>query len=179
MALRAEQKRATVSALADIANRSQILVVADPTGMDAQAMDALRRHARTQNVAVRMAMNTMARRAFVETGYACVLDALSGPSLFVFSMHPDEPGAAARVLGEFAAADKDSGPQIKLIAMGGQLLGAQRARQVAKLPNKSAAIAQLLSVMLAPVGQLAAVLGALPAQCVRVLAAVAERKRSG
>ena len=176
MALLRERKRELVADLADIASRAQVLVVADPTGMSAVQMDALRATARAKRVVLRMTMNTLARRALSNTDYACVTDALSGPSLFAFSMDPDQPGGAASVLREFAAASQL--PAIKLVSMGGRMLGVDQVSRVARLPNKAGAIAQLLSVMTAPASQLAATLAALSTHCVRVLAAVAERKRS-
>ena len=175
MALSSARKREIVAELADIAARSQAMVVADPTGMSAAQLNALRRRARTQRVALRMAMNTLARRALDGTGHACAKDALRGPSLFAFSMDPDEPGGAARVLRELMPAGRQ--PVVKLVAIGGQLLGAEHAGRVARLPNRAGALAQLLWALSAPVARLASALSAPAAQWIRALAALAERRR--
>jgi len=91
-------------------------------------MTALRAKAREQNVYVRVVRNTLAKRAVQGTEFECVNDVLVGPTLFAFSM--EDPGAAARLLKDFAKEDKDF--EIKALAVGGELLGADQIDRLAK-----------------------------------------------
>jgi large subunit ribosomal protein L10 len=63
-------------------------------------MTALRKEARENQVMLRVVRNTLAKRALEGTEYECVNEALTGPSLFGFSM--EDPGAAARLFKDFA-----------------------------------------------------------------------------
>ena len=100
MALNLEGKKAIVAEVSETAAQALSLVIADARGVDVTAMNALRAKARAENVQLRVVRNTLAKRAFSETDYACVEEVLVGPSLFGFSM--EDPGAAARLFKDFA-----------------------------------------------------------------------------
>jgi large subunit ribosomal protein L10 len=95
MPLNLDDKKAIVAEVQATADQSLSLVIADARGVDVTDMTALRAKAREENVQIRVVRNTLAKRAFAETDYACVDDILVGPSLFGFSM--EDPGAAARL----------------------------------------------------------------------------------
>jgi len=148
-------------------------VVADARGVDVSNITALRKQAREENVDLRVIKNTLARRAFVGTEYECTAEALVGPSLFGFSM--EDPGAAARLFKDFA---KDNEAfEIKALAVAGQMMGPEKIDVLAKLPTRDQALAQLASVMIAPVTKLVRTLNEVPSQITRVVAAVGESKK--
>ena len=99
MALNLDDKKAIVAEVNETAGQALSLVIADARGVDVSNMNALRAKARAENVQLRVIRNTLAKRAFAETDYACVEDVLVGPSLFAFSM--EDPGAAARFFKDF------------------------------------------------------------------------------
>ena len=86
MALNLDDKKAIVAEVNETAAQALSLVIADARGVDVTAMNALRAKARAENVQLRVVRNTLAKRAFSETNFACVEDVLVGPSLFAFSM---------------------------------------------------------------------------------------------
>ena len=100
MALNLDDKKAIVAEVNETAAQAMSLVIADARGVDVTDMNALRAKARAENVQLRVIRNTLAKRAFADTDYACVDDVLVGPSLFAFSM--EDPGAAARLFKDFA-----------------------------------------------------------------------------
>ena len=116
--------------------------------------------------------NTLAKRAFEGTEYECVTDALVGPSLFGFSM--EDPGACARLFKDFAKTNDKF--EVKVLAVSGQMLGADQLDVLAKLPTREEALAMLMSVMKAPVTKLARTMNEVPGKLVRTLAAVREQK---
>jgi len=118
--------------------------------------------------------NTLARRALAGTEYECVNDSLTGPSLFGFSM--EDPGAAARIFKDFSKENEKF--QVKVLAVGGQMLGADQIDVLAKLPTRDQALSMLMSVMKAPVTKLVQTMNEVPGKLVRTLAAVRDQKEA-
>ena len=100
MALNLEDKKAIVAEVNGTAANALSLVIADARGVNVTDMTALRAKAREEKVDLRVVRNTLAKRAFEGTEFECVTDALTGRSLFGFSM--EDPGAAARLFKDFA-----------------------------------------------------------------------------
>ena len=172
MAIALEDKKAIVAEVNETATSALSLVIADARGVSVDGMTALRREARDNKVTLRVVRNTLAKRAFEGTEYECVSDALVGPSLFGFSM--EDPGAAARLFKDFAKTNNKF--EVKVLAVSGQMLGAEQLDVLAKLPTREEALSMLMSVMQAPVTKLARTMNEVPGKLVRTLAAVREQK---
>ncbi|KGE02530.1 50S ribosomal protein L10 [Pseudohaliea rubra] len=172
MAIALEDKKAIVAEVNETATNALSLVIADARGVSVDGMTALRKEARENQVTLRVVRNTLAKRAFEGTEYECVADALVGPSLFGFSM--EDPGAAARLFKEFAKTNDKF--EVKVLAVSGQMLGAEQLDVLAKLPTREEALSMLMSVMQAPVAKLARTMNEVPGKLVRTLAAVREQK---
>lgn len=172
MALNLDDKKAIVAEVSETAAQALSLVVADARGVDVNDMNALRTKARAENVQLRVIRNTLAKRAFAETDYACVEDVLVGPSLFAFSM--EDPGAAARLFKDFAKGNDSF--EVKALSVSGQLLGKEQIDVLANLPTLEQALGMLASVTLAPVTKLVRTLNEVPTKVTRVVAAVKTQK---
>ena len=172
MPLNLDDKKAIVAEVNETAAQARSLVVADARGVDVNDMNALRTKARAENVQLRVIRNTLAKRAFAETDYACVEDVLVGPSLFAFSM--EDPGAAARLFKDFAKGNDSF--EVKALSVSGQLLGKEQIDVLANLPTLEQALGMLASVTLAPVTKLVRTLNEVPTKVTRVVAAVKTQK---
>lgn len=173
MALTREDKAALMTELTEVANTSLSAVVADYRGLTVSEMTELRSRGREANVVVRVFRNTLARRAVAETSFACLTETLVGPTVLLFAK--EDPGAAARLMRDFT---KDhEAIEVRALALDGALLGADQLKAVASLPTYDEAIAQVMSVMNAPVTKFVRTLSETYAQLVRVVAAVAEAKK--
>ena len=172
MPLNLDDKKAIVAEVNETAAQALSLVVADARGVDVNDMNALRTKARAENVELRVIRNTLAKRAFAETDYACVEDVLVGLSLFAFSM--EDPGAAARLFKDFAKANDSF--EVKALSVSGQLLGKEQIDVLANLPTLEQALGMLASVTLAPVTKLVRTLNEVPTKVTRVVAAVKTQK---
>jgi large subunit ribosomal protein L10 len=170
--LNLDDKKAIVAEVNETAAQALSLVVADARGVDVNDMNALRTKARAENVQLRVIRNTLAKRAFAETDYACVEDVLVGPSLFAFSM--EDPGAAARLFKDFAKGNDSF--DVKALSVSGQLLGKEQIDVLANLPTLEQALGMLASVTLAPVTKLVRTLNEVPTKVTRVVAAVKTQK---
>lgn len=173
VALNLEDKKAIVSELMETASASMSVVAADYRGMPVSMMSALRKSARDSGVAMRVYRNTLARRALQDTEFACLSDVLTGSIVLFFAQ--EDPGAAARLIRDFKSADNLA---VRGLALGGQLLGPEQLKAVASLPTHDEALAQLMSVMMAPVTKLVRTINEPAAQAVRALNAVAEQKKA-
>ena len=174
MAIGLEDKKAIVAEVNETATSAMSLVIADARGCTVDDMTALRKDARENQIMLRVVRNTLAKRAFEGTEYECVSETLSGPSLFGFSM--EDPGAAARLFKDFAK--EHSAFEVKALAVGGQLLGAEQIDVLAKLPTREQALSLLMSVMQAPATKLVRTMNEVPGKLVRTLAAVRDQKQS-
>jgi large subunit ribosomal protein L10 len=174
MALTLEQKKAVVAEVSSVANDALSAVIAEYSGMTVEQLTELRVKARQGGVVVKVAKNTLVRRAVEGTEFECMADQLVGPLLYAFSM--EDPGSAARLLKDFAkSADK---LDVKLIAMSGQVYGAGELERFASLPNREQAIAMLMGVIKAPVEKFVRTLAEPHTKLVRTVAAVKDSKEA-
>jgi len=173
VAIRIEDKRQIVAEVNEAAKSALSAVLADYRGVTVDELTALRKTARENNVYLRVVRNTLLKRAVADTEYECLNEALVGPTILAFSQ--DDPGAAARVLKDFAKDNDDF--DVKALAVGGNLLSADQIDVLAKLPTYDQAIATLMSVMLAPVTKLARTANEVPSKVTRAVAAVRDQKQ--
>ncbi len=174
MALNFEQKKAVVAEVADAANKALAAVAAEYRGLTVEEMTDLRAKAREGGVILKVAKNTLVRRAVEGTEYECMQDSLTGPLLFAFSM--DDPGAAARLVKDYS---KDHEKLVaKLVAVGGDLYDASELERLSNLPTYDQAIAILMGVMKAPIEKFVRTLVEPHTKMVRTVAAVRDSKQA-
>jgi large subunit ribosomal protein L10 len=172
VALTLESKKQIVAEVSEVAKSATALVAAHCSGIKVPDMTQLRKEARAKGVYLRIVRNTLARRAFEGTEFACVSERLIGPMLLAFSKQ--EPSGAARLLRDFAKTNDKL--VVQAIALSGQLLPASALESVAKLPTKDEAISQLMALMKAPVQKLVGTMAAVPTKLVRVVVAIKDQK---
>jgi large subunit ribosomal protein L10 len=172
MALHLEDKKALVAEVAEVAARAQSVVAAEYRGLTVGQMTELRAKARKQGVYMRVVKNTLARKALAGTSFEAVGPKLKGPLVLAFSK--DDPGAAARVVKDFAKGHDKL--VATLVSLGGQVLSAGELDRVASLPTREQALSMLLGVLKAPMTKLVRTLAEPPAKLARTLAAVRDQK---
>jgi large subunit ribosomal protein L10 len=123
---------------------------------------------------MRVVRNTLARKALEGTQFACMQEELVGPLLLAFSK--EDPGAAARIIKDFAKENEKL--KVKALAIDSKLLPPEGLHKLASLPTRDEAIAQLMSVMKAPVTKLVRTMAEPHAKLVRTLAAIRDAKQS-
>ena len=168
MALSLEQKKAVVEEVAEIARSAHSAVAAEYRGLTVAEMTALREKAKQSGVYLRVVRNTLARRAVEGTDFACIQDRLEGPLVLAFSR--DEPGAAARVVRDYARSNDKL--VVSFVAFDGNAMDAPAIDQLANLPTREEALASLMSVLLAPATQIARTVAEPHAGLVRVVDAM-------
>jgi large subunit ribosomal protein L10 len=173
MALNLEDKKALVAEVAEVASKAQSVVAAEYRGLSVGQMTELRAKARKSGVYVRVVKNTLARKALAGTSFESVGPKLKGPLVLAFSK--DDPGAAARVVKDFAKTNEKL--VATLVSLGGQVLPAKDLEAVASLPTREQALSMLLGTLKAPVQKFVSTLAAAPSKLVRTVAAVRDQKQ--
>lgn len=174
MALNLSQKKEVVAELADVASGAMSLVAAEYAGLTVEKLTDLRKQARASGVFVKVAKNTLVRRAVEGTDYECVKDALVGPLLYAFSK--EDPGAAGRLIKDFAKGNDQL--KSKIVAIGGQMYPGTHVDVLASLPTRDQALGMLLNVMQAPITKLVRTLAEPASMAARVVAAVRDQKQA-
>jgi large subunit ribosomal protein L10 len=174
MALNLEDKKALVAEVAAVASKAQSVVAAEYRGLTVGQMTELRAKARKQGVYLRVVKNTLARKALAGTSFEAMGPRLKGPLVLAFSK--DDPGAAARVVKDFAKAHEKL--VATLVSLGGQVLPGGELEKVASLPTREQALSMLLGVLKAPIVKLVGTLAAPAAKLARTVAAVRDQKQA-
>lgn len=174
MTLRLEDKKAIVAEVAKVASKATSLLAADYCGLTVAQLTELRQSARNSGVYMRVIRNTLARRAFEGTKFACMDPVLVGPLVLAFST--EEPSAAARLFKDFVK--KFDKLNVKALSLDGALLPATDLNRLASLPTRDEAISMLMSVMQAPISKFVRTLAEPQAKLVRTLAAVRDKMQS-
>ncbi len=174
MALSLEQKKAVVAEIASVATDAHSLVVSEYAGITVEDFTEMRAEARKTGVFLKVAKNTLVKRAVKDTDFECVADSLVGPMIYAFSQ--EDPGCAARLIKEYAK--KNDKLVTKLVSIGGKMFDASELGRLASLPTKDQAISQLMSVMLAPVEKLVRTLDAPNTKLVRTIVAIRDQKET-
>ncbi|KAF1009711.1 MAG: 50S ribosomal protein L10 [Luteibacter sp.] len=164
MALNLSQKQEVVAELAEVAAKAHSLVAAEYAGTTVSQMTAMRKKARESGVFLKVVKNTLAARAVAGTEFEVVADALTGPLLYAFST--EEPGAAGRLIKEFAKTNDKLKP--KVVSIEGKVFGATHVDVLASLPTREEALAMLARVLVEPITMFA-----------RAVNAVAEKQGGG
>lgn len=174
MVLKLADKKTIVGEVAEVAKQALSLIAAEYSGLTVGQLTQLRKSAREQGVYMRVVRNTLARRALEGTSFACLQQELVGPLLLAFSN--EHPGAAARIIKDFSKqTDK---LKVKALAIDSQLLPPEGLDKLASLPTREEAIAQLMSVMKAPITKLVRTMAEPQAKLVRTLAAIRDAKQA-
>jgi large subunit ribosomal protein L10 len=172
--LNLEDKKALVKEVAEIASTAQSVVAAEYRGITVSQMTELRAKARAQGVYMRVVKNTLARKAMAGTSFEAVGAHLKGPLVLAFSK--DDPGAAARVVKDFAKANEKL--VATLVSLGGDVLPGKDLEKVASLPTREQALSMLLGTLKAPIEKFVRTVAAPHTKLVRTVAAVRDAKQA-
>jgi len=160
------QKHELVSSLRQMLDESQLVIVAQQSGLTVSQVTTLRSQMREAGASYKVAKNTLVRLAVAGTKNEELTSLLSGPTALAYSK---DPVAAAKVAMKFAN-DND-----KLKVVGGVLNGKfmtdKEIDALSKLPSLDELRAKILSVIQTPATRIAGVLQAPAGQLARVFSA--------
>ncbi|MDO4680046.1 MAG: 50S ribosomal protein L10 [Aerococcus sp.] len=144
-------KQQMVNEIVDQVKASDGIVAVDYLGLTVAEATELRRQLREEGVTFKVLKNTMMRRAMDEAGIEYSQEVFEGPTAVAFS--GEDATAPARILKNFS---KDAEAlELKGGFFGGKELSLDEINRIASLPNREGVLSMLLSVLQAPVRNVA------------------------
>ncbi len=164
------EKSEVIDDLGEIFRTAGVVVVSHYTGLTVADMTSLRGRIREAGATLRVAKNSLAKRALVGAPGEGLTDLMIGPTVLAWSQ---DPVAAPRVLSKFS---KENDKLVILGAsLGAQILDSAGVKALADLPSLDELRAKLVGMIQTPATRIAGVLQAPGGQLARVLAAYADK----
>lgn len=167
-----EEKAAVVADLSGKFEKAKIAIVTDYRGLTVSKLEELRRDLKKNNAEIRIAKNTLLRRAVQGTSFEVMQDELQGTTALTVSY--EDPVAPAKILTEFAKNNPEL--VIRTGVLDGQSLTIEDLKALSSLPSREVLLAKVLSVMQAVPTSLVQVLSAVPRSFVYTVQAIKEKK---
>lgn len=173
--MRKEQKSAQVNELAERFGRARLALVSEYRGMTAAESTEVRRRLRTIRGEMRVAKNTLVRRAIKGTAYQALDEKLGGQVGLILSFA--DPVELAKAVTSF----RELGEKLKLRGgvLDGKPISAEEVQALAALPPREVLFAQLLGLIQAPATRLVRLLNEPGSALARVIDAIAKKKGEG
>lgn len=146
-----EKKGKIVSQVVDQFKSAKAVIIVDYRGLTVEEDTLLRSELRQADVHYEVIKNTYLRRAADETGYEGLDDLFKGPTAVAFSN--EDIIAPAKILANFAK--KAEALQIKGGCIDGKVSSVEEINQLATMPSREGLLSMLLSVLQAPVRNVA------------------------
>jgi len=146
-----EQKKQIVDEIADKLKSSVSTVVVDYRGLNVAEVTELRKQLREAGVDYKVYKNSMTRRAAEAADLADLNESLVGPNAIAFST--EDVVAPAKILNDFAKTH--DALEIKGGVIEGNIASADEIKALASLPSREGLLSMLLSVLQAPMRNLA------------------------
>lgn len=150
MAITKERKEEVLATYSDWMKRSQAVILVEYTGAKMKDLDGIRAKVRESGGEFHILKNTLARRAFANSGMELPQDYLVKSTAVSFAF--TDPASTAKALNE-ATKGKEF-LKVKGGFMSGQSLNAAQVKALADMPPLPVVRAQLLGMLQAPAGKL-------------------------
>lgn len=155
-----EVKKQIVDEITDKLKASKSTIVVDYRGLKVSEVTELRKQLREAGIDFKVYKNSMTRRAAEAAELAELNGALTGPNAIAFSN--EDVVAPAKILNDFAK--KYEALEIKAGVIEGNIATVEEIKALADLPSREGLLSMLLSVLQAPIRNLALVTKAVAEQ---------------
>ncbi|WP_461225734.1 50S ribosomal protein L10 [Lacticaseibacillus suihuaensis] len=145
------QKAEVVNGISEQFKAAKSAVVVNYRGLTVAQVTELRKELRDAGVKMEVIKNTYLRRAADLNGYEALDDVFAGPTAIAFSN--DDVVAPARIMAKYA--DKIDALEIKGGIIEGKVASLEEVLALSKLPDRDGMLSMLLSVLQAPVRNVA------------------------
>ena len=163
-------KRSPITELSGVFKTSNVVVVADYSGLTVAQMQTLRKQMKQVGAQVKVAKNRLAKIALKDTDAASIAPLLKGPTVLAYS---GDPVAAPKVAIDFAKANE------KFVILGGSMgktsLDLNGVKALAALPSLDELRAKIVGLIQAPATKIAQLTNAPAAKVARVVQAYASK----
>ena len=146
-----EAKKQIVQEIADKLKASKSTIVVDYRGLNVAEVTELRKQLRDAGIDFKVYKNTLTRLAAESAEIAELNSVLTGPNAIAFSN--EDVVAPAKILNDFAK--KHEALEIKAGVIEGNVASVEEVKALAELPSREGLLSMLLSVLQAPIRNLA------------------------
>ena len=146
-----EAKKQIVQDIADKFKASKSTIVVDYRGLNVAEVTELRKQLREAGIEFKVYKNTLTRLAAESAEIAELNSVLTGPNAIAFSN--EDVVAPAKILNDFAK--KHEALEIKAGVIEGNVATVEEVKALAELPSREGLLSMLLSVLQAPIRNLA------------------------
>lgn len=150
MAISKERKEEMLATYAEWLKKSEAVILVEYTGVKMKDLDNIRAKIRESDGEFHILKNTLARRAFADSGLSMPPDFLVQSTAVSFAF--SDPASTAKALSD--ATKGNQFVKFKGGFMSGQTLTAAQVKALADMPPLPVMRAQLLGVLQAPAGKL-------------------------
>ncbi len=173
--MKKSEKTALVEDLASSFGRASIALVSEYRGMTAAESTEMRKRLRAVRGEMRVAKNTLVRRAIKGTGYEALDSNLGGQVGLILSY--EDPVVLAKTFTSFGPL----GDKLKLrgAVLDGKALTPAEVQALAALPPRAVIFGQLLGLLNAPATQLVRLLNEPGSYLARVIDAIGKKNGAG
>ena len=173
--MKKSQKTSVVQQLTDSFGRASIALVSEYRGMTAAESTEMRRRLRAVRGEMRVAKNTLVRRAIKGTAYEALDTKLGGQIGLILSY--EDPVVLAKTFTSFGPL----GDKLKLrgAVLDGKALTVEEVQALATLPSREVIFGQLLGLLNAPATQLVRLLNEPGSYLARVIDAIGKKNGAG
>lgn len=146
-----EAKKQIVQDITDKMKSSKSTIVVDYRGLNVGEVTELRKQLREAGVEFKVYKNSLTRLAADALELSDLKEALTGPNAIAFSN--EDVVAPAKILNDFAK--KHDALEIKAGVIEGAVASQEEVKALAELPSREGLLSMLLSVLQAPIRNLA------------------------
>lgn len=146
-------KEKYVDAFSEELKAANSLLVVDYLGLTVDEVTSLRKELRESDVKMKVVKNTYLKRAAEKAGIEGLDETFSGPSAVVYTDNADDITEPARIVSKYA---KDiEALSIKGGLLEGRVTSEEEIKQIASIPGREGLLSMLVSVLQAPVRNVA------------------------
>ena len=169
-------KQDTITRLTEKFNQAPNFYLADTSNLTVEDVNRLRRLCHKQGIEMRVAKNTLIRKALEATGkeYDGIIEALHGPTSIMFSESGSVP---AKVIKEFRKSNEK--PKLKAAYIDSAIyIGDQSVEELARLKSKQELIGAIIGLLQSPAKNIISALQSGGSKLAGVLKTLEERKEN-
>jgi large subunit ribosomal protein L10 len=170
-------KEKFINKLAEDFQRSKGIYLAEGVGISSNEMNSLRKSFRDVGARYLIAKNTLAKRAFKIAGMEKFDSDLKGSTAIVIAFK--DALKPAKILSDFSELKENKDKfRLRSCMVDGSFLSSRDVARLATIPSREVLLSQLLSVLNAPMRNLACALSGIIRNVPSVISAVARKKEN-
>ena len=167
-------KKLMIDEMKEVFSENKGFIFSSINNIKASEIDKLRKKMRQSGSYYMVLKNRLAERALKDAGIESFSDKVNEKKVLGIGLIKKDPVQVAKLMAEFAKANK--GFKLSEGYLEGQVLAAEKVKELSELPGREQLIAMVVNIINAPISGFVGVLGAINRSLVCVMNAIKEKK---